>query len=228
MAIIYAPTGETFQGGVNNVYFNGTRQNHVGIEDSSSEVGIAYDCNTACVNIWSLRSQITDWALETCYLGSSSIRVRLRYWWYECPTGGITLCDCWHRDTHESPKRIYTTTSYFRPNSCFCACIYGYGCSPRHFTTSAPFGNCDYTSCIMNDEDYADISMSMGGSWAYTDWQWISCWEYDCLANVGFRPQIDVYSYPAYGVTTCVRGKNPDGSYYYCGINGSGNLVLDH
>ena len=228
MAIIYAPTGETFKGGTNNVYFNGVRQNHVGTVDNT-DVRVAYDCNTACVNIASLQAQITDWALEVCAPGWVGYGcVRLRYWWYECPWGCITLCDCWQRDPNDN-KLVYTSTSYFRPGSCFCACIYNYGCSPRHFVSSVPFGNVNCTVCFNTNECDKRISMSCGGAWAYTDWQQISCWEYDCLANVGFRPQIDVYSYPSYSVTTCIRGKNQDGLYYYCGpVGDHGNLVLDH
>lgn len=227
MAIIYALTGETFKGGVNNVYFNGVRQNHVGTVDNT-DVRIAYDCNTACVNIAGLQAQITDWALETCWQGSCDAYIRLRYWWYEHPDGHVTLCDCWQRDPNDN-KLVYTSTSYFRPNACFCACIYGYGCSPRHFVSSAPFGNVNCSVCFNTNECDKYISLNYGGSWAYTEWQRISCWEWDCLANVGWRPQIDVYSYPAYGVTTCIRGKNQDGMYYYCGLNSSsGNIVLDH
>ena len=224
MAIIYAPTGETFKGGTNNVYFDGVRQNHVGTVDNT-DVRIAYDCNTACVNIAGLRSQITDWALETRY--GWGWCVRMRYWWYERPDGHITLCDCWQRDPNDN-KLVYTSTSYFKPNACFCACIYGYGCSPRHFTASAPFGYTSSTTCFYTNECCKYISLNLGGSWAYTPWQHISCFEWDCLANVGWRPQIDVYSYPAYGVTTCIRGKDPGGTYYYCGIYDSGNLSLDH
>ena len=227
MAIIYAPTGETFKGGTNNVYFNGVRQNHVGTVDNT-DVRIAYDCNTACVAIAGLNAQITDWALEACppsWVGNSC--VRLRYWWYERPDGHITLCDCWQRDPSDN-KLVYTSTSYFKPNACFCACIYGYGWSPRHFVSSAPFGNVNCSVCFNTNECDKYVSLNYGGSWAYTPWQQISRWEYDCLANVGFRPDITVYSYPAYGVTTCIRGKNQDGMYYYCGPVGHGNLVLDH
>lgn len=226
MAIIYAPTGETFQGGTNNVYFNGVRQNHVGTVDNT-DVRIAYDCNTACVIITGLRAQITDWALEACSPGWSDACVRLRYWWYAGASGQISLCDSWCYP--DSRKLVYTTTSYFRPNSCFCACIYGYGCSPRHFVASAPFGGCNFTTCFCTGDVGTNIYFECGGSWAYTPWQTISCWEYDCLYNVDFRPEISVYSYPAYGVTTCIRGKNQDGMYYYCGPVGDiGTIVLDH
>lgn len=230
MAIIYAPTGETFRPGVNNVYFNGERQCHVGVIDSSNEVGIAYDINTACVSVYSLRARITDWALETCSPGGwiGCCCVRLRYTWCVTPSGSITFCDCWHRDQSERPMRVYTTISNFSPDSCFCACIYGYGCSPRHFTASAPFGRCTLTNCIYTDDDYRSTYFECSGGWTYTPWQEISCWEYDCLANVGFRPNISFYSCPSYDVITHIRGKNPGGSYYCCGIWGSGTVSLYH
>lgn len=229
MAIIYAPTGETFRPGVNNVYFNGERQCHVGVIDNSNEVGIAYDCNTACVNIWSLSSQITDWALEARGKPAywDEYQVRLRYCWRIAPSGGITFCDCW-QGGQDSYKVVYTTISNFSPNACFCACIYGYGCSPRHFVASAPFGSCSLVSCIYTTDDYANIYFECRGGWTYTDWQDISCWEYDLLYNVGFRPDISFYSCPSYDVITQIRGKNPDGSYYCCGIWGKGTVSLYH